>query len=301
MPHTKRACYDRTRLYFLVYLCDHHCSLVHGRPPLTRDFKSLKSPEVFLQTKFWTARDLHLVSQVELWSITGHVFSLFGADIENEAATKKPYELQRLSVAYNEWYVKWLDVFSIQGESSNLPPWVFDLYFHSSKLYLFSHVFRGNSQQDTNVAPEKTDETSEFVQYAVDSASSIIRCIVAEKEACLHLEKLPLYFSTMIAFASVFLVQVLHHQKVANQVQQEEIYGNLQRLVGILNKSSVADHPVHPLASISKSLETTTRAQHSGNSQPDIYQENDIDFGLFMDEGMNFGYLTGQDDWPTSA
>lgn len=299
MPHTNIKCYDRTRLYFLVFLCDHHCSLIHGRPPLTRDFSSLKSPEFFLQTKFWTARDINLVSQVELWFISSRVFFLFGADVENEVATQRSAELQRLSMAYDEWYNKWLDVFMMQRDPSNFCPWVFDLYFYSSKLYLFSHVFRGHSSHDTTFTAETKDTTSTFAQSAVESALSIIRCIVDAKETPLQLEKLPLYFATMIAFASVFLVQVLNQQKIAGQVKQDEIYGYLQRLVGVLNTSLVVDHPIHPLVSISKSLEVATTVQpHNDDNQTDMEHENYMDFGMFMNEGMNLGYLTGQDEWP---
>jgi hypothetical protein len=302
MPHTKRACYDRTRLYFLVYLCDHHCSLIHGRPPLTRDFSSLKSPEVFLQTRFWTARDLRLVSQVELWSISSHVFSLFGADTENEIATHRSAELHRLNEAYDEWYNKWLDVFTIQRDASSFSPGLFDLYFHSSKLYLFSHVFRGHAQRDSHFTAETEDKTTSFAQSAVESALSIIRCIADDTETPLQLEKLPLYFATMIAFASVCLVQVLNQQKIASHAKQEEIRCYLQRLVEVLNTSLVVDHPVHPLMSISKSLEVATTVQpHNDNNQTDMEYENDIDFSIFMNEGMNLGYLTGQDGWPMAG
>ncbi|KAK0509191.1 hypothetical protein JMJ35_008562 [Cladonia borealis] len=76
MPHTKKICYDRSRLHFLVYICDHHCSLSHGRPPMTREIKAVKSLRAL---KFSTAADLDLISQVELWSISTQVFDSFGA------------------------------------------------------------------------------------------------------------------------------------------------------------------------------------------------------------------------------
>lgn len=82
MPHTKRECIERTRLYFLVYICDHQCALIHGRPPMMREFQSLKSPKVFLQSSLSTPDDLQLISLVELWSVSSRVFDLFGADVE---------------------------------------------------------------------------------------------------------------------------------------------------------------------------------------------------------------------------
>lgn len=159
-------------------------------------------------------------------------------------------------------------------------------------------MFRGHAQRDASLTADKDDTTTTFAQSAVESALSIIRCIVDTKEAPLQLEKLPLYFATMIAFASVYLVQVLSQQKIPSQAKKEEIYGYLQQLVGVLN-TSLVDHPIHPLMSISKSLEIATTAQpHSGLDQTEIEHENDIDFSIFLNEGMNLGYLTGQDEWP---
>jgi hypothetical protein len=70
MLPTKIDCYDRTRLFYLVCLCDHHCSLKYGRPPMTQDWRSLKSPKLFYLSEFSSPRDLGLVSLLKLWTIT---------------------------------------------------------------------------------------------------------------------------------------------------------------------------------------------------------------------------------------
>lgn len=182
MPHTKRACYDRTRLYWLVYVCDHHCSLIHGRPPLTRDFQSLRRPRDFLRSYFTTPSDLTMISQVELWFMSSSVFDIFGADIECHVVAQRPDELARLSIAYGRWREEWHGMLSFTNSPTGFSRRVFDLHYYSAALYLFSHVFRGSQSQsqshDTKVPTGCDTNVNTFVNGAIRSAFAMIRCIV---------------------------------------------------------------------------------------------------------------------------
>ncbi|OQD95525.1 hypothetical protein PENSOL_c020G06296 [Penicillium solitum] len=293
MPHTKRACYDRTRLYWLVYLCDHHCSLIHGRPPLTRDFHSLRRPRDFLQSYFTNPSDLSLISQVELWSISSRVFDMFGADIECSAASQRSDKLAQMSAAYDEWLEEWIAMLSFTDAPATFSRRVFDLYFHSAKLYLFSHIFRGSSQ-DTKLPKagfEYGSETStnEFAHGAVRSALAIIKCIVDDNESSSWLGKLPTYIGTMVAFACVCLVKLSVQQGPwAPDLQGEGIPSYLQRLVQVLLSSPVINHPTHPLLSIARSLETATAVSggvNGVNGQDSLasidMRDLDLDLGFF--------------------
>src|ERR1700761_7737052 len=96
MPHTKTQCYERTRLYFLVYMCDQHCSLIYGRPPITREYRSLNSPRTFLRSRLCTAEDVKLIGQVDFWSISSRVFDIFGADTEAPITKQRATALESL-------------------------------------------------------------------------------------------------------------------------------------------------------------------------------------------------------------
>ncbi|KAF7530503.1 hypothetical protein PCG10_000003 [Penicillium crustosum] len=291
MPHTKRACYDRTRLYWLVYLCDHHCSLIHGRPPLTRDFHSLRRPRDFLQSYYTNPSDLSLISQVELWSISSRVFDMFGADIECKATSQRSDKLEQLSDSYGGWLEEWLTMLSFTNASATFSRRVFDLYFHSAKLYLFSHIFRGSSQ-DTKLPKAGAEGgsdtgTDEFAHGAVRSALAIIKCIVDDDESSSWLGKLPTYIGTMVAFACVCLVKV-SVQQGPYDLQDEGIPGYLQRLVQVLLLSPVVNHPTHPLLSIARSLETAAALAgcvNGVNGQDSLasidMRDLDLDFGFF--------------------
>ncbi|KAJ5601511.1 hypothetical protein N7510_011045 [Penicillium lagena] len=298
MPHTKRACYDRTRLYWLVYLCDHHSSLSHGRPPLTRDFQSLRKPREFLQSYFTNPSDLTLISQVEMWSLSSKVFDMFGADIEWHVASQRGAELAQLSNSYERWSEEWLDMLSF-GDPSTTNTFscrVFDLYFHSAKLYLYSHIFRGPSpEEDTRskLSAESTTGVNRFVQGALKSALSIVRCIVDNTQPWPWLETLPVYLGAMTAFACVVLVKASRHQGVLSQDMLQtgvDVPGYLRRLVQVLRASPVVDSPTHPLLNIARSLEVATNGEqqqehsHQTTSSAlswDYIPDLDMDFGCF--------------------
>lgn len=286
MPHDKRECYDRTRLYYMLYLCDHHCSLSHGRPPLTRDFHSLKNPRDFLQSKYSTQADRKLISQIELWSISSRVFDVFGADIENPIASHRSAEVKRLSDAYDQWYDEWQDVFSFDDDKNHIPKKMFQLYTHSARLYLFSHVFRGPAQGE-NLSTGFEQGVSTFAQRALESALSIVRCIVGnESEPSSWLERLPLYFGTMTAFASVCLVRLSSYQPVISNMNTNEVRGLLRQLASRLQSSLALEHSTHPLLSIAGSLGQLSSDQSDANHDQFFA---DFDFNSFTNDGMNMG------------
>jgi hypothetical protein len=237
-----------------------------------------------------------MISRVELWSISSRVFDMFGADIECNVVSQRPDELARLNIAYDRWREEWLNMLSFKDQPTGSSRRAFDLYFYSAKLYLFSHVFRGSPSQLHNTKPPAEPDThvNTFVDGAVKSALSIIRCIVDELDDAKNqkswLEKLPPYIGTIVAFACVCLVRVSRQQiPLQCDMRGEDIPGYLHRLVQALRLSPVMDQPVHPLVSIVRSLETATApmiARQEYNHDPSTWNEIrdldlDIDLGVF--------------------
>lgn len=284
MPHTKRACYDRTRLYFLVYLCDRHSSLSHGRPPLTRDFQSLKAPRDFLQSPFSTSYDLSLIAQVELWSISGRVFDRFGADIENPMASQKSTELESFGREYDQWFGEWSDLLSTSEMGTQSTNRLGCLYYHSARLFLFSHVFRGPAAEIYSLPKEGIDS---FASSALSSALAIVRCIVdGHRDAELWLHKLPVYFGTMTAFASVCLLKGSCQEQSTTGLDFGETTEYIRRLVDLLRTSLVADHPANTWSSIATSLDIATKGW-------DLFQPQDDHLTTPVDGAFNFDVFDG--------
>lgn len=268
---------------------------------MTREWRSLKSPGAFLQSEFATHTDLKLISQVELWSISRRVFEQFGADIENAAAKHRPTELEQLSAAYDRWYQDWLDALTLRETPDGATQRVFDLYFHSAKLYLFSHVFRGRSKSNSERQQETIDR-SDFADSALKSALAIVRCIVDADESQPWLQNLPFYFETMIAFASVCLLRTSQPGETIWADQIDSTLEHLNRLVKTLRSPSTINSSKHPLSSVASSIDYAMNAQQQQNQDQlggvsdDTLNNPSFDFDLFSNEAMNFSFL-GDNDW----
>lgn len=252
MPHTKKECYERTRLYFLVYICDHHCSLVHGRPPVTREYRSLKNPQTFLQSEFCTSEDVKLISQVDFWSISTQVFDVFGADVEASVGKQRAATLQSLGVAYDQWRAHTLDI--IDDDLDDFSQQRLSFYANCGNLYLFSHAFRGPVQRRTKSTTSK--ELEKFQHRALENALAIVQSAVSEREIQQRLQYLPSYFITMIVFASIFLMKVSGQEETAlGGMNKNQIGTALTNLVHVFRTPSASLSPQHPLLSVTKSLE----------------------------------------------
>jgi hypothetical protein len=252
MPHLKRECYERTRLYFLVYICDHHCSLIYGKPPMTREFRTLRSPKAFLQSEFCTSDDIKLISQVDLWGISSRVFDIFGADIEASITSERIAELDTLSRTYDICRSTILGAIPIDP-GDGFPRQLYDLYVHCAKLSLFSLIFRGSSQRCARPSPNPNG-MEKFEKSALASALAIVQSVSWGREIQQHLEMLPTYFGTMIAFASVSLLKFWNKEPSMTYFDKKEVAVTLNRLVEVFSAASARVQPGHPLRSVSKSL-----------------------------------------------
>ncbi|UNI18340.1 hypothetical protein JDV02_004613 [Purpureocillium takamizusanense] len=293
MPHTKRECYDRTRLYFLVYLCDHHCSLSHGKLPLTRDFQLLKKPRVFLESGFASEADQRLISQVELWSIFNRVFDIFGGDIDRCIATQRLAEISCLDDLYEQWHSEWLEGLKFDTHKTEPARRIFDLYYHAAKLYLFSHVFRGQAREELELASESPGGPNDFARRALEHALSVVCSVTNEPRD--RLQNLPCYIGAVIAFASVCLVKAANWQSRATCENDEvDIQGHLRHLIRVLQPSAGEEQTVHPLLGIARSLEAVMAGAQQFDHERHVIQ--DLSGLLGFDFGMDgCGVFNGGD------
>ena len=269
---------------------------------MTREWRSLKSPGAFLQSRYSKPTDLKLISQVEFWSISRRVFEKFGADTETTIAKQRSVEIKHLSDAYDRWRQDWLEVLALNNEPGCISQRLFDIYFHSGKLYLFSHVFRGSGSSH---APSSagSEEIDDLTHAAFENAVSMIRCIIDGEENYLWVGKLPFYFWTMIAFASVCIIKTSFQGRPLDHSRTNETLDCLHRLAKVLRISSVNDSPTRPLLSIAKSLETATDGWfHSNIGQyGGLNNENSsniaYNFDLLANDYLDMNFLGGEDSW----
>ncbi|KAK5229330.1 hypothetical protein LTR47_007932 [Exophiala xenobiotica] len=265
-PHKKRACYLRTRLYYLVYVCDHHFSITYGRPPLTRDFSSVAPPSEFLRSEFATEDDARLVSQVEIWSINTRVFDQFSLDPEAHLSDQLTPQIRRLSIALDTWRADWQERFQYNASVGNYPRKGVGLHYHFAKLFLCSHVFR-RAPSPNDEQMQLDSDLEEFANMAIHSATAILQVIVADQEIQSYLQGLPAYFDTMIAFAFVFLLKVTIKNPANLRIDKGPITETLDSLVKVLKNTTASMHPRHLLTSIASSIQKLLdRFSHNNNN-----------------------------------
>lgn len=245
--------YLQTRLYYHVYICDHHFSVAYGRPPMTRDCDSIRAASKLLALPHATQDDARLISQVNIWTISSKVFDCFGTDIASPLDLQLLPQLRRLSIALNTWRADWNEAFHFNEYVGNYPQKGVGLHFHFAKLYLCSHSFRGPTEQSIS-SKTANPEMIEIMTMAVNCAISIVRTVINDQEIQSHLNGLPLYFDTMIAFAAVFLLKIVSNFAATLRLDAHDILSLVEELSSVLRTSTGEMHQRHLLVDIANSL-----------------------------------------------
>ena len=74
--------FERARLWYLLYVLDHHFSIAYGRPPVTAEMQAIKEYDVFLNAPECTPSDRRVLSQVTLFIILSRAYNHFGLEAE---------------------------------------------------------------------------------------------------------------------------------------------------------------------------------------------------------------------------
>jgi hypothetical protein len=320
-----------------VYVCDHHFSIAYGRPPISRECESIKACSRFLETEHATEDDARLVSQVGIWSIATKILDTFGFDMEHPIHHELIPSLRRFMIALDTWRADWNERFARNPKVGDYPRKGVGLHFHFAKLYLCSHAFRG-ARMATEVPPLDApsphglpSELEEVATSAVLSAKSILRTIINDEELQTHLNGLPLYFDTMIAFAVVFLLKVATRYCTTIRVDSAEILALISQLESVLKLATTNMHHQHLLNVISEGVGTLLKKSQDAmqvpntslqlnqldigqHPQPQHPQQQQQDFGNGPDDlmtidfdWMNFDILSAQaaipgfEQWPTNV
>lgn len=246
----------RVRLYFLVYICDHHFSIPYGRPPMTRECEAVRNARKFLDSEQATEDDARLVSQVLRWSVCSNIYDTFGANVERPLADDDIPRMRRFNIALESLRAEWSDQFVVNTHVGNYPRKGSHLQYHFAKLYLGSHAVRGD--QSGLFARKDFSENldiDELVNTAIISATSIVRTVISDTELQSYLNGLPTYFHTMIMFAIVFLLKLSIRYSGSVQLDVREVQRLLVSLVAVLKQVTQSMHPHHLLVNITNGIE----------------------------------------------
>lgn len=302
-----REGYVQARLYYLVYVCDHHFSVAYGRPPMSREGFIIESASKLLDTEHATEDDARLISQVKEWSVLGKVFDTFGVDVDTAIAPKTIPQLRRYSIALDTWFADWHESFSENRRVGNYPQKGVGFHFHFAKLYLCSHAFRGVPAGE-NATQCFSPELEEIANAGVLSAMSILRVIVSDAEFRSFMNGLPLYFDTMLAFAVIFLLKVATKYATLIRIDTSKILSLVTQTVAALRGITQSMHRQHLLVVIADGLQrllircqvpvqTTLEAVY--HASPAMEPHPQFEMG-WMENMASFDFQTNfpdMDDW----
>ena len=246
-----REHYLRTRLYYLVYVCDHQFSVPFGRPPMTREDDAIRASSRFLELEDAVEDDARLVSQVHFWMIGSDIYQTFGVDIDRPLNGPVIETLRRLSIRLDKCRADWTERFTVNLYVGHYPKKGVGLHYHFARLYLFSAAFRGINDPAYKT-PEIAMDIEELAETAIMSATTILRTVIVDSDIQSYLDGLPTYFDVMIAFSVVFLLKVSTKYASTVRVDAREIHGLVSNLVSVLETITATMHPQHLLVSVAR-------------------------------------------------
>lgn len=216
---------------------------------MTGEYEAVRVAEKFLDCAFAVEDDARLISQVVIWSTTSRVFETFGTDTSQEIPTAMISQLQRFNISLDTWRADWSERFQPNDHVGNYPRKGVGLHYHFAKLYLCSHAFRG-TPKGSNAFHSMPQDLTEIAETAIVSATCILRTLNKDREIQSHLNGLPLYFDTMIAFAAVFLLKVAIDYSGIIQVDAGETLSLVQQSKDVLKEIASTMNPKHLLVQI---------------------------------------------------
>lgn len=107
---------DRVRLWYLLFVCDQHLSILHNRDSLLRHEKEiLNNWESYLNTDEATDSDTRIMLQVNLLLIMSQVRDTFRSEQTDEIPRNLAGQLNSFSKQLDIWFEKFSAVFSKFG------------------------------------------------------------------------------------------------------------------------------------------------------------------------------------------
>lgn len=98
---------DCMRIWYLLYICDHHLSILYGRPSLIREDAAISGWEELMKSLVFTESDKRLVSQMALLIIMSNVRELFGRDTGEPVPRAFMPQLMTFSRQIDQWMGYW--------------------------------------------------------------------------------------------------------------------------------------------------------------------------------------------------
>ncbi|KAH6669797.1 putative fungal-specific transcription factor [Halenospora varia] len=196
--------FEAARLWYFLYVCDHHFSIAYGRPPVIHENSIIVSHVKFLQLPQATQADQRLHSQVAVFVILTDIYNTFGPDIEEHLTENDLIYVRNFNLRLDQWRSEWQERLAPNPHIGKYPSKGVTLHYHYAKLQLNSLSLRGLKENSESLSTTRR----EFARTATASAEMLLRMTLEEPDIRNAIVGVPLYLLTMITYATVFLLKV---------------------------------------------------------------------------------------------
>ena len=198
---------ERARLWYLLYVLDHHFSIAYGRPPVISEMQAIKETDLFLSSPECNSSDRRVISQVSLFVILSRAYNEFGLEAERLMSDSPPTLHAHASFIsdLDRWRTTFRHALSIDTHVGDYPAIGVDLHYHFASMMLNSLSLRGRSLPSLSHLPSSLRP---LALRALESAHRILAIVLEEPDIQRSLVGVPLYLHSVIAFAVVFLIKM---------------------------------------------------------------------------------------------
>lgn len=111
---------DCMRIWYILYICDHHLSVLYGRQSIIHEDASILEWEELLKSPVVTDSDRRMVSQMALLIIMSNIRDLFGPDTGEPVPRAFVSQLTSFSRRIDQWMGFWTTELSSKSKSHHL-------------------------------------------------------------------------------------------------------------------------------------------------------------------------------------
>ncbi|KAJ5032511.1 uncharacterized protein L3040_009113 [Drepanopeziza brunnea f. sp. 'multigermtubi'] len=318
------ASYERVRLWYVLYVCDHQFALAYGRPPMMHDCAAIRNADKLLTSELSSEGDRGLVAQVKLFRILAGCYFMYGCDADLELSGQDFEILQSLNIQLDQWRLEHQPKSVDTSRDPLLPSKGITLYYHLARFQLNSLSLRGISASRGPGGPAMNWERQEAANNAIAAATSTMRLLMIEDSQLRDAQiGMPIFVHAMIAVCASFLLKMavvfcepagvnkalrlprdlakfglnFHTESVLREV--EALVGMLKAMADRASQQHVAGHVVTGLRELlqrfSPGPEPSTylypRGAESTGSAPGVHAQNSNSHASCDD-----AFVTGQAD-----
>jgi hypothetical protein len=106
-PSDPEASIDPVRLWYLLYICDQHLSILYTRAPMIREDDTVRGWRAYLESPHASQSDVRISSQVALMTLLSQIREFFGVDASRSIPRGAMPHINTFSHHLDKWLAHW--------------------------------------------------------------------------------------------------------------------------------------------------------------------------------------------------